>query len=512
MLSTLISYIKISLAFGIVLVLGTSSLLNADAWVQPPTEFSTSFSTTASAGDTDGNGNALSVWSEGDIPGFVAASYYTNGAWQPAVILSSSGSTDQNGLDVAMDATGTGLALWSEAASNQIRGAHFSGGVWTLTTPDPIDNVGEITGQLKVAMNGTGNGVGIWIDFATNQVRSSFYNAGTNSWSPVSPVNVLGTGSFSANVAYSANGTAIASWNDGTNAFASYFNGTIWLAAVILGPSVDIVVSDIDASGNALVAWFDTTTGNVLSSTIVGATVTGPTTIALTAGNVSLSIAVAPGGTAILTWVDAGSVGLYSTYTNPTWSSGLPYAINVFPFGGRSTDVSVDSLGNALIVYGTNTDQIISVQLPLGGLLGAPLLVATMIDGLGNTLQQVTSALSSNGIGFAFWLPSNEGVNSYASVLLPTPIAPGVLIVTPCINKFASQTDHVNILNFAPVTDPVVIAYYIRRNGVLIAALPATGPYIFFDHNRCRRVTGVYALTSVTATGVESVPSVVVVP
>lgn len=72
------------------------------------------------------------------------------------------------------------------------------------------------------------------------------------------------------------------------------------------------------------------------------------------------------------------------------------------------------------------------------------------------------------------------------------------------------QTDIVNIITITPSTTPGVVSYYLRRDGVLIAIIPASGPYIYYDHNRSKHQTYTYSLTSVDGFGVESAPVVLV--
>jgi hypothetical protein len=514
MISQLGKNLYSSLLFGLLLVTGTFFSLNAAEWQQPPQQFTVFAGDPGADGATDGNGNALAVWNDypSDPDNRILSSYYTNGAWQPAQTLSNIESYIDH-LDVAMDATGTGLAFWREDGTGIIRSSHFSGGVWTTPTPAIIDTVANsFTQGVSVAMNGTGNGVGIWIDATTSTVRSSFYNMGTNSWSPFT---IIGTGESNPEVSYSANGTAIATWTNAGVVVASYFNGAIWLAPVALGSNSNSVVNGIDASGIATVAWIDTATGDVIVSTVIGPVVTGPVVVAVGPGNRNPSLAVAPGGSAVLVWLDAAFTGQYSTYMTPTWSAPLPFATNIEPNFGSflSASVSVDSLGNALIIYANNTNQMFSVQLPLGGSLTPPLLITNEISSADAGIRNLISGLSDNGVGFAFWYPSDEPPSFFGSVLLadPTPPTPPVAITAEkCKNKFASQTDRVTIIRWTPSADATTTSYNLRRNGEIIAVIAAAGPFIYFDHNICKRTTNVYSLTAVNASG-ESDPLVVVV-
>lgn len=484
-------YFTRSLIPGLLLALGTFSSLSASIWQQPPTQFA-SYGISFGTGATDGNGNALAIWTN-TTDSQILSSYYNNGAWGPDQIIGNDSAF--SGLNIAMDATGTGLALWIEDNLKNVMAAHFSGGVWT--TPTIIDTISSGT-RITVSMDGSGNGLGIWTDPASSQIRYSFYTAGTNSWGAAT---VLGIGTGRATVSYSPTGTAVAAWLDGTFIRASLYNGITWVGPFTLGNGANNMVTGNDAVGNPIIAWIDLS-GNVVVSQIIGIPVTFPGP-----GNVGVSLGVAPGGTAVLIWTDSAQNGQYSTFNGSTWAAPIQFGANITysPFGTR-TSVSLDSLGNALILYGTDDSEIFSIQIPVGGIAGSPLFVTDDINGENATVSSLTSALSSGGIGFAFWRPSSEGPMPYASVLLPSVSPPGNLIASICKNKFASQTDLVYILTWTPSTDPATAAYYLRRNGVLIGVIPARGPFIYYDHNRNKHTTAVYTLTAVTSDGVESTP------
>lgn len=77
-------------------------------------------------------------------------------------------------------------------------------------------------------------------------------------------------------------------------------------------------------------------------------------------------------------------------------------------------------------------------------------------------------------------------------------------------NRFATQTDLIYKLKWTPSSDPTVTHYILYRNGVLIATIPATGPYQYLDHNRNPKVTDSYNLTAANAANVQSTPLVFV--
>jgi hypothetical protein len=58
----------------------------------------------------------------------------------------------------------------------------------------------------------------------------------------------------------------------------------------------------IDSAGNAIAAWRDLATSNILASYFNGSVWSIPTTVSANPGNFDLSFAMAPNGRAILIW------------------------------------------------------------------------------------------------------------------------------------------------------------------------------------------------------------------
>ena len=73
-------------------------------------------------------------------------------------------------------------------------------------------------------------------------------------------------------------------------------------------------------------------------------------------------------------------------------------------------------------------------------------------------------------------------------------------------NKFLTQTDIINQLNWNPSPDPSVVGYLIRGSDGSVATVPASGPYQVAFHNRHPHETYIYTLVAFTASGQESSP------
>lgn len=108
-------------------------------------------------------------------------------------------------------------------------------------------------------------------------------------------------------------------------------------------------------------------------------------------------------------------------------------------------------------------------------------------------------------------LVNNGGPTATTSHVLAIGLLPPTNITgSTCKDNFAMQTDCVKTITWSPSPSPGVTSYYIRRNGILIQIVPASGPFVFVDHDRCRQVD-TYTVTAFNALGQESTPATVVI-
>lgn len=78
-------------------------------------------------------------------------------------------------------------------------------------------------------------------------------------------------------------------------------------------------------------------------------------------------------------------------------------------------------------------------------------------------------------------------------------------------NKFAAQTEYVNKLSWEASSDPAVVSYFLFRNGVILAIIPAGHPLKFIDHHRPKNQVDIYMLIAVNAFGMQSQPSIITI-
>lgn len=471
-------------------------------WKTPPDVFSPG----PNGGDfglaVDPNGNAFTAWVDsGNL--FVSRFSNATQSYGPAVTISLSGTV--TAIGIATDATGTALLVWKDLNLPSVFSAYYNGTTWVTPTPSPLDNVSSGLGSgPSVSMDGSGHGLVVWQDLdgvTPGDIRASFFDPNTISWGPFTTLSTGGTNPIAD---FSSDGTAVAVFSDAaSNLLASNFDGLVWSAVpTTIGTAISPFAQygvKIDAAGNAVALWIDSATSNIFSSYFTG--VWG------TPDNVSqgiipvdglFSFDMAPTGYAIAVWSN-GTSGFYSEFFGGggVWTTPLPFSIVA-----TRAAVAVDSVGNALMVYNTPGGAF-SILKPFGAPLGTP----DLISPDSAALQVVFAGLADNGRGFVDGGEFGDGFESiagtYTLIALPSPIISGSV----CKDKFASQADRIHIITWIPSTDPGVFAYFLRRNGELIAIIPATGPFIYFDHNRCN-TTDTYSLTAVTAAG-ESPPAVV---
>lgn len=412
-------------------------------------------------------------------------------AWSPPVQLSGTGFVGTS--DVAMDQTSTGLAIWSEfdgVTTSVILTSFFNNGTWTpIAAPLETSLVGLANPSIE--MNGTGGAVAAWTSSAPFEIHASFFSAGV--WFPF---QVLGIGGNGITVHYSPNGSAVATWSHfdlGINdIWANYFNGTTWIGPTLLDNAGNSFPdSGIDANGNAFAIWRADGDTNTKVSRFNGAVWSAPIILSSNSFPADPHIAVDLDGTAVAVWVDNPNTAMLSQFNGISWSPPVPFA------GATSVNITMDDKGDALITWVTPLSQLFTALLPKGGTLQSPVLVKTS----DNVILLVEPALSSRSIlGSIVWREGVEGSNVFGTFIAFGPTPPTDIVGATC----HAGSDRVNVIAWRPSTDPTIVAYEVRRDGVLVAIVPFNGPFVFYDHSRCRGDINTYSVTAVNAEGIES--------
>lgn len=472
---------------------------------------------------TDNKDNFIAVYDEFSNAESIYVVFGTTSiagtAWMTPVRLSAG---DEPGgarsSDVAMDQTSTGLAIWVEGNGGTftVETSSYSGGTWTPIAPPLDSSPSDDLISVSVAMNGTGKGVAGWMNNDSTEARASFFNAGV--WSPF---QVIGTGNRGMEVAYSPNGTAVASWVHFdlgiSNLWANYFNGTSWIGPTLLdNPGFPLFIFPpgvgIDGSGNAFVIWSTDTVGTPISvSRFNGASWSAPVLLSTNGSDmVAPNIAVDLDGTAIAVFTDSSGAQFYSKFNGSTWGPPVFIAMGLNMSG--TLNIKMDDQGDALIAWASPLNQLFTALLPKNGTLQPPVFIRQATDGfigsdgIGSGVEPALSSLST--LGSIVWSEGfiEGGSDTFGVFIAFAPTPPTNLIGGTCKNGL----DRVNIISWTPSTDPTTDSYRVFRNGVLIAIVPASGPFVFFDHNRCKGPT-TYSLTAVNEEGIQSAPVTVTI-
>jgi hypothetical protein len=417
----------------------------------------------------------------------ISATRSSDGTWSPIQIVRIGDPIDfrPNNPAVSVNESGLAVAVWPERRGpGELLYVMASflpfGGTWT--TPVVLDAPGVPWAAFVaspaapgLAMNDNGNAVAIWAlgsDPFTDAIHAATYEPLTDLWTTVSldsdPGNVS---AFRApEAAIDDNGNAVVVWNreyesgaDTINEIASaYFTyGFGWGPTVILDSDIvnrflgPYVV--IDHLGTATAVWSKTNTGEVFSSRLpLGGTWSAPTLI---------------------------GIGKFD------------------PFSTQEA-ASVDDLGNVIVIIKVEDDILQSILYTVQGGWQPP---ENIFNDARNPAYQ-NIGLGSCGFALSLWLdfgisPSTrfvQGADNFAlaNFLLP----PANFVGTRCCQKFATQTCCLASLSWDP--SDCVLFYLIRRNGELIATIPAGGSTTFVDPV-CSKSTTVYTLSTVNIYGIE---------
>jgi len=375
--------------------------------------------------------------------------------------------------------TGVFLATWTEATMNQPAGSVYMLGDWSVLP-------GSFTGQSAVFQTtnsfypATGEFLVTWADRITNYPTYSFYTPGSG-WGAVSQITMTST----ANDVYTTVNTT-------TNQVLA-----VWADAVSVQPTYAFYDSGV-WGGAFAIPGFPSASGDVLCSC-------NPVT-----------------GQFIAVWVNLGFANFYPYYSIYTpghgWNIG-PAAITNSPVNGN-VSVSCDpTTGQFLASWASLDDGSINYSFYTPGTgpdagWSSPGFITGSTSG--NTIT--TSFNSTSGQFLATWAGFGSGIPDSSPfysffTYIPPPAPPNPPPSSPITftgkvvsNYFLTQIDITHKLVWTPSTDSSIVSYQISRNGVVIAVLPASGPYVYYDHNRSKNKKDLYTIVSINAAGAQSAP------
>lgn len=470
----------------------------------------------------DPHGNVVAVWIEN---GLVQSNSATvTGGWTSNIttISGSVASTPQ----VAIDLNGKATAVWVEngtiKASQQVLNGNWS-------TSVVISGSGASTPQL--AVDQSGNLVSVWVEGGI--IKSNTCLVG-GSWAG-SPDTLSLSGAFAPQVAIGGNGVVIAVWQaqgstTGAICSVSKMLGGTWTSpAVISATNVNSSYPQIavDASGNAVCAWFSyQLTGSVYSNVVVqsssqpsGGSWSSPVNISKAGvrnpADLALCVGIGPNDTAIAAWTTSYDGSFFNcewcVCSGESWSTSytmvsqnlLTYAI----------DMATVPKGDAFLVwmnYAPSSSSL-SIQGAVNDLSAISRIFfnpSTLSNSNSNAYPVVAlSSLDPNLYLVSAWVSFNSTNNVIQAVITGFTFTqpPVNLSVTPEINNFGVLSEIYNVLNWEPSPSAEVVNYLIYRDGICLGCVNAN-TFTFSDQNRTVGETVTYGVISTDSQGCQSAP------
>ena len=200
--------------------------------------------------------------------------YRANGGWGTASVINTVGATSVQWPVVTTGPDGTALAVWGQTDVNNKcsiwSAVYAAGGGWGA----PSFLTSSEYCYAQIASDANGNALAMWIQFDGTRYSmwTSRYAPGVG-WGASTQVTDSVTGT--AEIAVNAVGNAVAVWvlSDGTHDqlwSSRYAPGVGWGVAALAnsgdGGDVTLPNSVLDASGNAIVAWYKLVGGQLDSA------------------------------------------------------------------------------------------------------------------------------------------------------------------------------------------------------------------------------------------------------
>jgi hypothetical protein len=231
----------------------------------------------------DAAGNALVVWEQ--LSGLAQGDQRTvwanrlasaSGVWSGALQIYS-GSETAFAPQIAVDASGTAIAVWSQRPITtdnsgvvSIGSNRFNGTAWG--TAEPVETDTAFTQQPSIAMDGKGNATAVWMqnDGTQYNLWANRYNNTSHTWGRAAPAHKgVSSNSHTPQVALDSAGNAIMVWH--SQQLTGNFVGTVfasrmdagtgaWGAPAQLGQReiqqrfIEPQIA-IEANGNAMAVW-----------------------------------------------------------------------------------------------------------------------------------------------------------------------------------------------------------------------------------------------------------------
>ncbi len=515
----------LSILISLVPVLGT---LNAEPYTfDPPVQISLSGQSANSAEiAVTPTGNATAVWVRSDGANVrVQGAQFTlaTESWSTPVTISTAG-ISANSPAICSDPSGNAIAVWGETGGD-IHSARYNAvtGIWSAPL---LVSSGIASSAPQVSCDPSGNAIVVWSSFVAGflEIQASYFDVGTMTWSAATVISPGGASSTNPQVSVDNSGDAVAVWRRSSDIQSSSFDvGTMtWSAAANIssvGSTVDDPQVGTSAAGDAIAVWERSAPSVDIRAAryTKGGGWAAPVSIVPSAStNSDPILAVNDSLQAITVWegFDGVNVTIQASNFDPignTWSAVQDVDPGMVTL---DTDVAIDNNGNGVAVF----ERFVPPQEAFASSFdlesktwSTPEMISSPGENVNNPQVQAASsgvvaiAVFTGDDGITNVIEASTGIGS--SQLLPPTRAFGKRIK----NRFPFQKEYFNELKWIPTTSSIAVGYKIFRSGKLIATLSGRNMSEYRDHNRSKKGTDVYEVTSIDSMGGQSASVTIIV-
>lgn len=321
-------------------------------------------------------GDAVAVWTE--VPSLTTyrivrtASYEkARDEWTPATTLFASPTQATQDVDLAGDAAGNALAVWSAsspgAPATFTLASRYSAATRTWTALSlPVTNQSAVP---VVAMNAAGDAVIAWLELSgvNAGVHVVRYSNAAGTWSAVERPAGSAVDPALLDIAIDDGGNVQLVWRASTAIRAARFSAAsaAWDSAVDLGPYSDIYVAEphvaMNGSGDAITTWESDGEIQAVLRSHSDAAWSAPVPISSGGGLLDLAQpAIDPSGAIVVAWRRSSALGTSGVQARRyVPGGGWSTIADLFNDGFRVTPsvaVAVDAAGNAFVVATRDRD------------------------------------------------------------------------------------------------------------------------------------------------------------
>jgi hypothetical protein len=293
-------------------------------------------------------------------------------AWKSVVPIESHASGDTSAPQFAFDQNGNVMAVWRLAVGEV---SHLFASRYTVadrkwSTPFPLDNSDGSSAGPQVAVDANGNALAVWSQSTGIQARR--YNVGTKTWGAITPLQQTAGAATAVQVAFDNSGHAMAVWHqsDGSNNSVRVRRYTVsnnqWLAVETLSNAGNAMFPQVamQAGGDAVVVWRQAgaSSTDIIANRYAAASQTwsGPGPVENNTGNATTpQVAVEASGNARAIWIEfdadaqnpnGGRNRVWSSrLVAGTWQAAEPVESNTGD--SLAPRLALDTSGNAVAVW-----------------------------------------------------------------------------------------------------------------------------------------------------------------